>query len=324
MINTPKISVVMPVYNAAPYLKESVESILNQTFSDFEFIIIDDCSTDNSYNLLQTYAKKDLRVKLFRNEKNEGLPKTLNLGVSLSSGEYIARMDADDISLPVRLLKQLAFMEKNPTIAMCGSWYAVCDQNLNKKYFIRTLPCESEVIKIYLHLLYNPFGHNTVMIRKDVFSTLQYADSMRDNAEDYDLWLRMIDAGYELANIPEVFVRYRTSIQSSSQIFQDSIGRTIRDIHKKYLSRLFGQAFNKELLENHEELIYKSKTLYFFLKNIGRYKKHLTLLKQANDKNKVYPPRIFNEVIEQLSIRNKVFNKLKKFLRTMMFAFKCG
>ncbi|PSO83704.1 MAG: hypothetical protein BRC41_11810, partial [Cyanobacteria bacterium QH_9_48_43] len=101
-----KISVVMPVYNGANYIREAVESILNQTFTDFEFIVIDDCSTDRSWEILTKYANQDQRVKLFKNEENLGVTKSLNKGLKLAQGDYIARQDADDVSLPERFEKQ--------------------------------------------------------------------------------------------------------------------------------------------------------------------------------------------------------------------------
>ena len=120
-MTTPMISVVMPVYNAEKYVAEAVESILQQTYTDFEFIIIDDCSTDNSYGILQTYAAKDIRIRLFKNDVNNKLPNTLNFGIAQSNGKYIARMDADDISLPERFAKQVEFMESHPEIGVCGT-----------------------------------------------------------------------------------------------------------------------------------------------------------------------------------------------------------
>lgn len=115
----PAISVLMPVYNSEKYLNEAIESILNQTFVDFEFIIINDASNDNSENIIESY--QDSRIKYFKNEKNLGVAKTLNKGLKLAQGKYIARMDSDDISLPERLYKQFKFMEVYNDIDVCGS-----------------------------------------------------------------------------------------------------------------------------------------------------------------------------------------------------------
>ena len=130
-IKTPKITVLMPVYNGEKYLKESIESILKQTFRDFEFLIINDTSTDESEKIIRSF--KDSRIKLIKNEKNIGLTKSLNKGLDLAKGEYMARMDADDISLPKRLEIQVAFMDKNPKIGVIGAWAKVIGES-NKKY----------------------------------------------------------------------------------------------------------------------------------------------------------------------------------------------
>ena len=130
----PLVTVLMPVYNGEKYLKEAIESILNQTFKDFEFLIINDGSTDNSVKIIQSF--NDLRIRLIHNESNIGLIKTLNKGLKLSNGKYIARMDCDDVSLPKRLSVQINFMEKHPEIGVCGSWVKIIglEQKFINKY----------------------------------------------------------------------------------------------------------------------------------------------------------------------------------------------
>ncbi|HXK49687.1 MAG TPA: glycosyltransferase family 2 protein, partial [Clostridiales bacterium] len=115
---TPAISVIMSVYNSEQYLQESIDSILDQTFNDFEFIITDDCSTDGSFEIIKSYAMLDKRIKYFRNSENIGLTKSLNLMLDIAKGKYIARMDSDDISMPDRFSKQFDFMENNPEIGV--------------------------------------------------------------------------------------------------------------------------------------------------------------------------------------------------------------
>ena len=115
----PKISVVMPAYNAENYIREAIDSILAQTFRDFEFLIIDDGSTDHTVEIIRSYS--DSRIRLYQNERNMGVAATLNRGLDLARGEYIARMDADDISLPERFAKQAAYMDAHPDVAVCGS-----------------------------------------------------------------------------------------------------------------------------------------------------------------------------------------------------------
>ena len=129
MESSPKISVILPVYNSELYIKETIDRVLNQTFSDFELLIIDDCSTDKTVSIIKEYS--DERICLIEKEKNSGLINSLNFGISLAKGEYIARMDGDDICLLERFAKQVAFLDKNPTIILCGTAYSdiTCFQN---------------------------------------------------------------------------------------------------------------------------------------------------------------------------------------------------
>ncbi len=142
----PELSVVMPVYNASRFLKEAIESILQQTFTDFEFIIIDDCSTDNSVAIIKSY--KDDRIQLYFNDKNSGISYTLNKGIKLANAEWIARMDSDDISYPERLQKQHDFILQHPDGDLFSCWVNVVDQD---KKFIRQDLFES---RFYYYNLY--------------------------------------------------------------------------------------------------------------------------------------------------------------------------
>ena len=161
----PKVSVLMSVYNGSQYLRESVESILNQTFTNFEFIIINDCSTDKTGEILTVSANQDNRITLINNEENIGLTRSLNKGLKIAKGEYIARQDADDISLPERLERQVESLDKNPEAVLIS-----CDLDLiNAKgdrvgSFRRS--CDSNLVAWYL-LFYNHLaGHSHVMFRR--------------------------------------------------------------------------------------------------------------------------------------------------------------
>lgn len=316
--NLPKLSVIMPVYNAERYLAAAIDSILNQTYTDFEFIIIDDCSTDKSHKILLDYVAKDMRIRVFRNEINLKLPKTLNFGISQAHGKYIARMDADDVSLSDRLMKQVMFMESNLEVAMCGTWYAVYDKDFIKELYVRKLPCSSNMIKIFLQLLYNPFGHNTVMIRRNIFDQLHYLENMSDNAEDYELWLQIVNYGYTVVNLPETLVMYRVYDESASQTHVKNIDNYIQCIHKKYLQQLFGDMFTDEIADEHTELIYRNKSMGYFFKNIFRYQRHLSKLKNMNELHNIYPRDEFNAVMLQLSPICKIYNKIVKVISSKL------
>ena len=196
----------MGVYNVPErkILAKAIDSILNQTYQDFEFIICDDGSTDSCYEILQEYAQKDKRIKLLKNEKNKGLSYTLNKCLSFAQGEYIARMDADDVALPTRLEQELKFLSKNKDYAMVGSNVYFIDGD--KRWGVRSLP-ERPNKKDFLFT--SPFVHPSIMIRRDVLCELNgYAeDAIR--CEDYDLWMRLYAQGYKGYNIQEYLLEFR-------------------------------------------------------------------------------------------------------------------
>jgi glycosyltransferase involved in cell wall biosynthesis len=206
-MSVPKITVLMPVYNGEKHLAQAVDSILSQTYSDFEFLIINDGSSDGSVDIINLY--NDTRVRLLSNNQNLGLIATLNKGIDLARGEYIARMDCDDISLPKRLAKQAEFLEADHSCAMvaakavfidddgkeCGYWGD--DQNSTSyREIVRRLPRA------------NCIAHPGVMIRKSVLATYRY-DARQVHSEDYDLWLRLCADGVRIEKIDEILLKYR-------------------------------------------------------------------------------------------------------------------
>lgn len=206
-MTAPVISVVMSVYNGEAFLREAIESILEQTFSDFEFIIIDDASKDGSREIILSY--KDSRIVFVQNEGNLGLTKSLNIGIRRARGKYIARMDADDISLPQRFERQLEFMDAHPDCAACGTWYSVVDSALKFQYKVehRTDP---EGINTAL-FFYNPIAHPTVIFRKEaVLNAEGYNEDFR-RSQDYELWIRLSLMGYKMSNLSEILLLYRMS-----------------------------------------------------------------------------------------------------------------
>jgi len=200
---TPKLSVAMSVYNGEEFLKETIASILNQTFANFEFIIIDDGSTDKSKSIIESF--NDQRIKLISRE-NKGLTSSLNEGISLSQGEYIARMDADDIAHPQKFEKQIAFLDKNPEICLGGTWAKMIDKNNNEIGDYKTPISSKEIRKeVFWH---NPFIHSSVMIRKKVLKDLGGYNEKYKTAQDYELWSRLVPK-YQTANLPEFLLKYR-------------------------------------------------------------------------------------------------------------------
>lgn len=200
----PAISVVMPAYNAEKYLREALDSILAQTFTDFEFIIINDGSTDSTREIIQSYD--DPRIVYLENEVNSGICVTLNKGLDAACGRYIARMDSDDISLPHRLATQYAWMEKHPDIAVSGSDVEVFGDGIKPYCFTQ----QHNADDCSAGLLFSCcFAHPTVIWRKEVISKsgVKYKNEYK-GFEDFRLWWDIAHFG-RLANIPQPLLRYR-------------------------------------------------------------------------------------------------------------------
>jgi len=194
----------MSVYNGAQYLREAVDSILTQTYSDFEFIVIDDGSTDHTWEVLNCFV--DPRIRLVRNTENIGLTESLNKGLGLATGEYIARMDADDIGLPRRLEKQVAFLNTHPEIGVLGTAVQIIDGQ-EKKSSIRRYPTQDSLIGWHL-CFEDPIAHPTTMIRTDLLREVGGYNQDMATAQDYDLWRRLRLITQE-ANSAEVLLYLR-------------------------------------------------------------------------------------------------------------------
>jgi len=209
---SPKVSVVMSVYNNGRYLAEAVDSVLSQSFDDFEFIIIDDCSTDGASETLEKYASQDSRIVLVKNETNIGLTKSLNKTLKIAKGEYIARMDGDDICLPDRFKKQVEYLDRNPDIALVFADIFLIDKN-SKDICMRYRP--KSIKKMLLNLeICNYFPHPAVMLRGTAISALGgYNESCR-TGQDQNLWIRMRDAGYLFGYVNEILLKYRVNPDS--------------------------------------------------------------------------------------------------------------
>ncbi|MBM7409116.1 glycosyltransferase family 2 protein [Methanococcus maripaludis] len=255
--NNPTVSVIMPNYNNEKYLPEAIESILNQTYENFEFIIIDDCSTDNSWKIIQKYAEKDNRIKAFRNEKNLKIVKTRNKGFKLmsSNSKYIAIFDSDDISMPERLEKQVAFLEKNPDYGLVGSHTLIIDENSEiigyRKY-------ETDFKKIIKNMLKkNQFAQPSVMIRKSAIYNVGFYDDEFEVCEDYDLWFKFAK-NYKIINIDEFLLKYRISnTQSKSTKLKKTLIYTLK-VQKKWL-------FDKKFFNIFGLIYYGLEHLMYFL-----------------------------------------------------------
>ena len=199
MNKTPLISLIMSVYNGEDYLEQAIDSVVNQTFKDWELIVINDCSTDGTCQILNKYALADSRVKVYTNEVNLRLPSSLNKALELANGKYIGRMDADDICLPERLEKQYDFMEKNPDVDLSSCRFLTLKNGAYSSGGGGGR-CDSEALKALL-LVTNPILHPGIIAKAQVIKSLGY-DKQFTCTEDMELWTRFVTEGYNIEIVP--------------------------------------------------------------------------------------------------------------------------
>ena len=194
-----RVSVVMSVFNGERYLGEAMDGILEQTYRDLELVVIDDGSTDGSPEILEERRRSDARLRVFRQE-NRGLTRSLNRGVELSQGEYIARMDADDVADRNRIERQVAFMDAHPDVGLLGTGYHEIDED-GRTLGVKAFPTDDRTLRATL-IRYNPFFHASVMLRREVFGAVGLYDPAWPSVEDYELWFR-VARRFRLANLKE-------------------------------------------------------------------------------------------------------------------------
>lgn len=224
MERDPAVTVLMSAYNGEPYLRKAVESVLGQTFSDFEFLVIDDASTDRTAEIVESYP--DPRIRLIHNERNLGLTASLNKGIELARGRYIARMDSDDISMPERLSRQFEFMESHPSVGVCGTWAKTIDPAGNVTGELRALTGTS-LKKLCWRP--SPFLHPTVMARTILLISNRYKPEYQQ-AQDYELWLRLCQKT-DFHNIDQFLLLYR---KHPGSVFNSRRGNQLLSSYKAF------------------------------------------------------------------------------------------
>jgi glycosyltransferase involved in cell wall biosynthesis len=235
MSHSPTVTVLMSVYNGEKYLAEAVDSILNQTYTDFEFLIINDGSTDASRSIICAYH--DSRIRLVDNPQNVGLSRSLNRGLSLAQGKYVARQDADDISEPQRLARQVAFMEANPHLLMSGTWYREIDADGNWGDNVR-LPGDSTELR-WLLLFTCPFIHTAAIMRKtQLLQEVGFYNESCYYAMDYELWFRIAQR-CPVTNLPDYLVRYRINPYSMTATYGEITNEGI-ELRARTVAALLG------------------------------------------------------------------------------------
>jgi len=256
MNSNPMISLVMPVYNGEKFLKEAIDSILNQNYKDFEFLIVYDESTDGTLSIIQKFQEQDTRVVLINGDK-EGISGALNKGIKKSRGKYIARLDADDISLPTRFEKQINHMEIFK-LDICGGHSLLIDSD-GKINGIGMVPRSHDLCGLSMMFMV-PFAHSSVMILKSflIDSSLKYIGKY----EDFDLWARMFSAGAKFGNVDDVVVRYRVLNDSLSTVHAAGSRRDTRRVlkifrieHQQYVSSMIKHLDINLLSEREKSLV---------------------------------------------------------------------
>lgn len=305
----PKISVLLPVYNCEKFIVETIESVLQQTYTDFELLIIDDCSTDTTIALIEQF--NDSRIQLIKKEINTGYTDSLNYGVSIAKGQYIARMDGDDICLPTRFEKQVAFLDANPKVILCGTAIQIIGTDTILKH-----PLNHEEIKVKL-CFGNSFYHPTVMGRIDVFQSNPYNKAF-EPAEDYDLWTRLAFQG-KLANLEEVLLLYRVHEN------QVSVEKNKYQITVGYASqyRMF-QFFRLDYDEKVYQIMHKTFKVQdcYTIDDLKNSINFLNSLLKSNATSGIFDKIAFKERVYRIRINFlKIYFKKQKISISMVFLY---
>jgi len=306
----PKVTVLMPVYNGEKYLKEAIDSILQQTFSDFELLIVEGGSKDNSLKIIQEYQDTRIRI-IYQDKEKPGVSAAANQGFENAKGEYIARMDCDDISHPERLQKQVDFMDANTKIGICGT--LIITQIDGKLGRVPNFPISFDEIRVTLFYV-PPFAQPSIMIRSSMLkeNNLMY-DTKFAYGEDYDLFIRCSEY-FQLANLPEVLLTYRIRPTSLYRSKKKELTNHLISIHKRNLSSL-NIDLNEENYSYHRFLIDPT-----YLENrelVEKMDVWIQNIYEANLKHEKYPVKLFNQ-----SLANRWFTMSFKSKRLGFWTWK--
>lgn len=313
------VSVIMPVYNAEKYIKRAIESILNQTFQDFELLIIDDGSQDNSIEIANSF--KTNKIRLFYTGKQSGAAAARNLGIAQAKGKYIAFLDADDEAYPERLATQVAFLDANLAIDLLASWIKVFDNQGNKLPYIQTVvPFHHLPIKL---LFQNCFALSSVMLRKKGLTHLEF-DNAFAPAEDYALWARL-SYTCQMAILPIILVKYLSHSEGISQKKPEIMTKMVFQIIHSLLGKLKINPTAQEYALHQQigHLTFEPSVLFFV-----EVDKWLHKLRKANLSAQIYPILYFDELllhhwkyICQAHFQQKKNLASLRFWRTFAFSF---
>jgi glycosyltransferase involved in cell wall biosynthesis len=295
MNDAPRVSVVIPVYNRQAYIGAAVDSVLAQTFADFEVLVIDDGSTDQSRDVVRTY--RDPRVHLVCHERNQGIPRTRNTGIDAAHGTYLAFLDSDDIALPTRLAKQVAFLDRHPHHAAVGGWIDWMDHTGRPLRRVKRRPLAASDVAA-LRLFRQGIENTASMARTAILRAYRH-DERFDVSEDFEIWAR-IAAKHEIANLPEVLVRRRAHGQQTSRGKDERTRRYRQAIYADQL-RALGIAFTETDLERHHLLRRMRKARYTPDREYVDWAEAWLLgLRAANARISNYPEPSFSQLLGAL------------------------
>jgi glycosyltransferase involved in cell wall biosynthesis len=286
----PKVSVIMPVYNGEKFLRDAVESILNQTFSDIELIVINDGSSDSSVQIITSYT--DPRIVFINNDSNMGLPYARNQGVDVSRGEYIAWLDCDDTSMPDRLEKQVRLLDENPQIGVCGAWVKIIGGGSD---VIAQYPSDPEYVRASL-LFNNCLANSTVMMRAACTRDIGLRfDPSHHLSQDYGLWVR-IPRPWQITNLPEVLTIYRLHTDQVTEVYKQKQIDISWQIQKGQLLEL-GILPTEEERTIHMGLSYLISKIFENPDIMPVISRYINRIHKANQERKLYNNKSLQKVL---------------------------
>lgn len=317
MANPPILSVLMPVFNSEKFVADAIKSILHQTFKDFEFLILDDASTDRSLEIVKDFEEQDSRIKAFQNEKNLGVVESRNKLINFSKGKYIAWIDSDDIALENRFEEEIKFLEKHPEIGMVGAYPVIIDEKGKKtgKWWFETNPQKLK-IELFFH---SPFLSSSVIIRKSRLPQ-DFYDSKFPVAEDFDLYSKISEYS-EIANIAKFLVKYRINSKGLSKSYTEKMEQLSVQVIKEHAERL-GIKLEENTIKNLRKAKKASKIAF---KEIAEIEKSLISLKDLLSNNNHFDKKAVCEVIQKYWFEtcrkstHKGLEILKIFFRSPLF-----
>ena len=304
MLNqSPKISVIMSIYNEEKYIETSLKSLLNQTFEDFEIIIVDDASTDNTRKLVQ--GLQDKRIRLICNQENQGLTKNLNKALQYAKGKYIARMDGDDIAFPERFEKQYQYMEKHLETMLISCY----TKSFGGSDLVFALPDNSEVLKI--RMLVRPvYAHPGFMIRRELIEDGYQYNEEYHTAQDYEFASRVAEK-YKIGLVPEVLLLYRVHKKQISSKAGNQQFNNADKIRKRQLEQL-GIQMSETEWQDYQNFVKEVKVNS--LDDFDRVYEVIQNMVRCNEKTKIYDARIMEKTLKRMLYTWVIRNQSMKYI----------